>query len=89
MPTLAIIDGTRVTLDDPVAQQTVFLGIKTKWNSANFCTGVILSQKIILTAAHCIQPASEIYVLFGPSIDFEALKKPLLEGRLVNSASIR
>jgi hypothetical protein len=28
-------------------------------------------------------------VLFGPSIDFEALKKPLLEGRLVNSASIR
>lgn len=50
-----IIGGTEVSKDDEVAKMTVAVGV---YDSAGynilFCTGSILDEQTILTAAHCI-----------------------------------
>ncbi|MBC7690907.1 MAG: trypsin-like serine protease [Methylotenera sp.] len=70
-----IIGGDEVSQNDPVAETTVALMMKTASGMAT-CTGSIIAQDIIVTAAHCLiaengQPlqASDLRVIFGTNLN--------------------
>lgn len=60
----AIVGGDKVSSSDPIAARTVFLRDTAKKQS---CSGIIISSRLILTAAHCVFKAkpSDIEVRFG------------------------
>jgi hypothetical protein len=60
-----IVKGTVVQAGDPVALSTVFLAMK-KTSGYEFCTGSIIDQDIVVTAAHCVDGVSpdSIQVMF-------------------------
>ncbi len=64
-----IINGSSVNLLDPDSKRAVLLIIK-KGSEAFSCTGVPVSDRIILTAAHCVKDVSktEITVVFYPEM---------------------
>ncbi len=71
--TSPIIGGTIPTHEDPVVRSTVALmyyNDSTKKLDA-FCTGTLISQNLILTAAHCLQwmQVDELYVSFSISLN--------------------
>ena len=64
-----IVGGTTVKSSDPVAASTVLLLAKPS-SGEYLCTGSLIAQDIIVTAAHCVAAAaSEIQIVFGLSID--------------------
>lgn len=62
-----IIGGTPVQANDPIARSTVMIyGFTGKKGQGYICTGSILSDSIILTAAHCIATApNKLVLVFG------------------------
>ncbi|MEK2690556.1 S1 family peptidase [Bdellovibrio sp. GT3] len=62
-----IIGGKLVKKDSPIARSTV--GIYDV-NTSMICTGVLLDNNIILTAAHCLTPnLDETFVVFARDMD--------------------
>jgi secreted trypsin-like serine protease len=63
-----IINGKTVAESDPVAHSTVGLVIETSRGTA-LCTGTLVSESVVMTAAHCLAGASRGAVVF--SLDLE------------------
>jgi secreted trypsin-like serine protease len=65
----AIIGGIDVPLSNPISHFTVGLYDK---KLGSICTGTLIQEDLILTAAHCIEgSASNLVIIFG--LDFTAL----------------
>ncbi|MEW5849757.1 MAG: S1 family peptidase [Myxococcota bacterium] len=65
-----VVNGTREPTHVPLtlAQQTAVVGITSDTPYDAFCTGTLISDKIILTAQHCTDGTAgdNFYALFGP-----------------------
>lgn len=76
----SIINGTPVAADDKLAKSVVGLLAKRGYWASN-CTGSVLNQKFILTAAHCLASASDVHNLLInfslKSLTFEKQSNPL------------
>jgi secreted trypsin-like serine protease len=59
-----IVGGSRVSTSDAIAKSTVALVMPDGWQ---FCTGSLVSAKIVVTASHCLEGYEEnsLYVAFG------------------------
>jgi len=55
----------RIPSSDPVSKPLVYLDIKNSDNEYVSCSGAIIGQATILTAAHCVYGAKSVYVLAG------------------------
>lgn len=65
----SIVNGTAVEDGDPVLKSTVGLAMKMRVGQGS-CTGTLLSDKVLLTAAHCVDGDLEkVAVIFAR--DFE------------------
>lgn len=60
-----IVGGQLVKSGDRIARRTVGLVMVGSDGSAGTCTGAILSKGAILTAAHCVAGAKNIFVVFS------------------------
>jgi len=61
-----IVNGIPVTSENPIAKSTVH--ITGKYQRFSFtCTGTIIAQDLVITAAHCLGPyaAADLTVFFG------------------------
>ncbi|MFA6237959.1 MAG: trypsin-like serine protease [Bacteriovorax sp.] len=78
-----VFGGHKIDLSNPLAQVTV--GISNKKLNA-VCTGTIIAENIILTAAHCIEKAeaSDMTVLFGQSLYSTRAKTVQIESMIAH-----
>lgn len=74
----SIIGGTEVAETDKILQSIVAVYDKT---ATQLCTGSLLENNIVITAAHCIGNG-EMYVFFGTSLG------PKTERRLIDAVAI-
>jgi len=75
-PAHAIVGGSAASTDGVARSVVTIVGSR-----GNFCTGAVIAPKIVLTAAHCVQPGSEYKI-----VEYGADKQPSL--RDVKSVAI-
>jgi secreted trypsin-like serine protease len=70
-----IIGGNTVSASDPVAASTVALVMVDPDQEVSLCSGSILAENLVLTAAHCVaDPKSIVRIVFGTKFNPEDLK---------------
>lgn len=69
---VGIVNGTIVPQKEELARSVVAVVAELDQGQA-LCTGTILSQEIILTAAHCVDHTVQLAVVFGSNVN---LAKP-------------
>jgi secreted trypsin-like serine protease len=62
----SILGGRIPTADEDIRKTTV--GLLDVEHGA-LCTGTIIAEQLVLTAAHCVQDAAKLVVFFGPNIE--------------------
>src|SRR5580704_7986052 len=68
MPAHAIVGGGAPSAEDIGRAVVTIVGSR-----GNFCTGALIAPKLVLTAAHCVQPGA-VYKI----VEYGADKQPLL-----------
>ena len=69
-PAHAIVGGGAASTDGIARSVVTIVGSR-----GNFCTGALIAPKVVLTAAHCVQPGADYrIVVYGPD------KRPSLQG---------
>jgi secreted trypsin-like serine protease len=68
-PAYAIVGGGAPSVDGVARSVVTIVGSR-----GNFCTGALIAPKIVLTAAHCVQPGAEYKI-----VDYGADKQPSLQ----------
>ena len=77
-----IVGGTRVQQGEKDSSTVALIMYKAGKNrngkeQTGFCTGAMISPKVMLTAAHCVPAAAkDTFVIFHTSISCESLYKP-------------
>jgi hypothetical protein len=61
-PALAIVGGGAPSTDGVARSVVTIVGSR-----GNFCTGSLIAPKIVLTAAHCVQPGAEYRIVDNSS----------------------
>lgn len=87
-PLSALSDGTKivggeiVTAADPIAKSTVALEISVPEGTA-LCTGSIIADDLIVTAAHCVQAhGTGMRILFGLKSNSSAITRKASDARV-------
>src|SRR3982074_1373567 len=68
-PAYAIVGGSAPSIDGVARSVVTIVGSR-----GNFCTGALIAPKIVLTAAHCVQPGADSKI-----VDYGADKQPSLQ----------
>jgi len=68
-PVYAIVGGGAPSADGVARSIVTIVGSR-----GNFCTGAVIAPKIVLTAAHCVQPGSDYKI-----VEYGADKQPSLK----------
>lgn len=68
-PAHAIVGGGAPSVDGVARSVVTIVGSR-----GNFCTGALIAPKIVLTAAHCVQPGADYKI-----VDYGADKQPSLQ----------
>ena len=68
-PAHAIVGGGAPSVDGIARSVVTIVGSR-----GNFCTGALIAPKIVLTAAHCVQPGADYKI-----VDYGADKQPSLQ----------
>jgi secreted trypsin-like serine protease len=68
-PAYAIVGGGAPSVDGVARSVVTIVGSR-----GNFCTGALIAPKIVLTAAHCVQPGADYKI-----VDYGADKQPSLQ----------
>jgi secreted trypsin-like serine protease len=74
-----IVGGTAVSADDPIAATTVFISGQED-EGTYFCSGSLIDQDMVVTAAHCVQGAIDgsLRVIFTQKVSFDDQGLPTL-----------
>ena len=66
----AIIGGREVPSTDPLKYKIVLIYLRNTSQGASICTGSLLPDNIILTAAHCLVDVKkkDVVLVFGPNV---------------------
>ena len=57
-PAYAIVGGGASSVDGVARSVVTIVGSR-----GNFCTGALIAPKIVLTAAHCVQPGADYKIV--------------------------
>jgi secreted trypsin-like serine protease len=68
-PAYAIVGGGAPSADGVGRSVVTIVGSR-----GNFCTGALIAPKIVLTAAHCVQPGADYKI-----VEYDADKQPALQ----------
>src|SRR5436190_17586757 len=68
-PAFAIVGGGAPSADGVARSVVTIVGSR-----GNFCTGAMIAPRIVLTAAHCVQPGADYKI-----VDYGADKQPSLQ----------
>src|SRR4051794_2915897 len=68
-PAGAIVGGGAPSIDGVARSVVTIVG-----SSGNFCTGALIAPKLVLTAAHCVQPGADYKI-----VEYGADKQPSLQ----------
>jgi len=61
-PAFAIVGGGAPSTDGVARAVLTIVGSR-----GNFCTGALIAPKVVLTAAHCVQPGADYKIVeYGP-----------------------
>ncbi len=74
-----IVGGDEVTATDPIAATTVFISGQED-EGTYFCSGSLIDQDMVVTAAHCVQGAIDgtLRIIFTRQVTFSADGTPTL-----------
>lgn len=67
----SIINGQTVTADDVISKQVVAV-TDDQWEN---CTGTLIAENLVLTAAHCFTQGKAMYVAFGLEVSQDNLSQ--------------
>src|ERR1700759_106593 len=68
-PAFAIVGGGAPSTDGVARSVVTIVGSR-----GNFCTGALIAPKVVLTAAHCVQPGADYKI-----VDYGADRQPRLQ----------